>query len=126
MNKDAVLNSPTGQKAERSKDCGFYFVSCFTTIVMLTALFMGCASRHYQTTTQARSIQKITVSRVPFEKQFTMKEGDANEFRLPSGKIVAVWCERPSDKIGIAAEQTTASGLKTAWGERAYRQPELI
>jgi hypothetical protein len=52
-----------------------------------------------------------------------MKKGDAYEFQLPDGKSVAVWCERPGMMLG---EQTTKSGLKTAWGERAFRRPESL
>jgi hypothetical protein len=67
----------------------------------------------------------IIVAALPFERQFQMHERDAHEFRLPDGKIVAVWCERPPIAFALG-EQTTASGLKTAWGERPFKRPEPI
>jgi hypothetical protein len=85
-------------------------------IAVLLALFVGCSSP-----------QRVSVasSDIPFSKQFQMQKGDAYEFRLPDGKTVAVWCERPG--IGMMlGEQTTKSGLKTAWGERAFKQPEPV
>jgi hypothetical protein len=53
-----------------------------------------------------------------------MQEGDVYEFQLPDAKTVAVWCEKPA--FGMLAEQTTKSGLKTAWGERAFKRPESV
>jgi len=44
---------------------------------------------------------------------------------LPDGKTVAVWCERPEFEMTLG-EQSTASGLKTAWGERSFKRPEPI
>jgi hypothetical protein len=65
------------------------------------------------------------VSAIPFERQFHMREGDAYEVQLPDGKMVAVWCERQAPWFP-SAEQTTASGLKTVWGERAFKRPESL
>lgn len=67
----------------------------------------------------------IASSDVPFSKQLQMHKGDAYEFQLPTGKMVAVWCESPGSDI-MMAEQTTKSGLKTAWGERPFKHPELL
>jgi hypothetical protein len=85
-------------------------------VVVLAGLLVGCSSP-----------QRVLVasSDVPFSKQFQMRQGDAYEFRLPDGKTVAVWCERPGFGM-MLGEQTTKSGLKTAWGERAFRQPEPL
>jgi hypothetical protein len=54
-----------------------------------------------------------------------MHKGEAYEVELPDGKTVAVWCEQPKFAM-MLAEQTTKSGLKTAWGERAFRRPESL
>ena len=70
-------------------------------------------------------VKIVAVSGIPFERQFQMREGDADQFQLPGGKTVAVWCERPPDMM-MLAEQTTASGLKTAWGERPFVRPEPL
>lgn len=66
----------------------------------------------------------VKTADVPYSHRFVMHEGDAYRFQLPGGKIIAVWCERPDFPIG--GEQSTASGLKTAWGERPFHQPELV
>src|SRR2546427_8439541 len=52
-----------------------------------------------------------------------MQKGDAHEFQLPDGKTVAVWCERPGFGM-ILGEQTTRSGLKTAWGGSIQHAPQ--
>lgn len=67
----------------------------------------------------------VKVSAIPFERQLQMREGDALEFELPDGKTVAVWCERQPSGFTLG-EQTTASGLKTAWGERSFKRPEVV
>lgn len=85
-------------------------------IAFLTTLFVGCS--------RSQRVQ-VSASAIPFTKQFQMRQGDAYEFQLPDGKTVAVWCERPGFGM-IIGEQTTKSGLKTAWGERAFRQPKLL
>jgi hypothetical protein len=90
-------------------------------MIILAAALCGCVqSRHIGTSTSANLI-KITGSAVPFEQQFEFREGDSYEFELPNGQTVAVWCERAAFQM---AEQTTASGLKTAWGERPFKRPE--
>jgi len=79
-------------------------------------LLVGCSN--------SQRIQ-VASSDIPYSKQFTMQSGDALVFQLPDGKSVAVWCEKP--KFGVmAAEQTTMSGLKTAWGERPFKRPEPL
>lgn len=91
-------------------------ISRILSTAVSAALLVGCSSP-----------QRVLVasSDVPFSKQLQMHKGDAYEFRLPDGKTVAVWCERP--RFGIMlGEQTTKSGLKTAWGERAFKQPEPL
>ena len=88
----------------------------FLSITLLVALLVGCSSP-----------QRVQVgsSDIPFTKQFQMHKGNAYEFHLPDGKTVAVWCEQP-DFVMTLGEQTTKSGLKTAWGERAFKQPEPL
>src|SRR5262249_47464578 len=83
-------------------------------ITFLVVLIAGC-SRSQRV--------PVVASAIPFTKQLQMKKGDAYEFQLPDGKSVAVWCEQPGMMFG---EQTTKSGLKTAWGERAFRRPESL
>ena len=65
-------------------------------------------------------LHKIAAADIPYEKQFTLEAGDALRFELPDGKVVAVWCEG-GVKNRWAAEQTTASGLKTSWGEQPFK-----
>jgi hypothetical protein len=100
-------------------------MSRFISIIILTTLLSGCAHPPRDTTVDSRPIEKVPVSTVPFEKQFTLREGDAYEFSLPSHKTVAVWCKRPPSWMPMA-EQSTASGLKTVWGERAFQRPEPL
>ena len=57
----------------------------------------------------------------PYASDFDMVAGDAYTFELPNEKTVAVWCVRDE---GIA-EQTTASGLKTRWGEQPFVRPKI-
>ena len=83
----------------------------------LLAVFVAGCSRTNQV--------PVTAAAIPFTTQLLMKKGDAYEFGLPDGKTVAVWCERPGFGV-MLAEQTTKSGLKTAWGERAYKRPKLL
>jgi len=85
-------------------------------MALLAAFVAGC-SRTNQV--------PVTAAAIPFTTQLLMKKGDAYEFGLPDGKTVAVWCERPGFGV-MLAEQTTKSGLKTAWGERAYKRPQLL
>src|SRR5437773_8676579 len=88
----------------------------FFSITVLAVLLAGCSS--------PQRVQ-VTSSDIPFSKQFKMQNGSAYEFQLPDGKTVAVWCEQP--KFGMMlGEQTTKSGLKTAWGERAFKRPEPV
>lgn len=95
-------------------------------IAFIATLLAGCAHSRDDNATSRRIIT-VAVSVIPFERQFRMVEGDAYEFQLPDGKTVAVWCERPRPPLSLMlAEQTTASGLKTVWGERAFKQPELV
>lgn len=68
---------------------------------------------------------QIASSDIPYAEQFKMRQGDAFVFHLPEGKTIAVWCERPPSMM-MLAEQTTASGLKTAWGERPFVRPEPL
>src|SRR4051812_28666007 len=68
---------------------------------------------------------EIASSEIPYSKQLQMQKGDAYVFRLPDGKSVAVWCERPRH-IMMLAEQETRSGLKTAWGERPFKRPKAV
>lgn len=85
-------------------------------IALLTTLLIGCS--------HSQRVQ-VSASAIPFTQQLQMHKGDAYEFQLPDGKTVAVWCKRP--EFGeMLGEQTTKSGLKTAWGERAFRQPEPL
>jgi len=85
-------------------------------IAILAALLTGCSSpQHVQ----------VTASDIPFSKQLQMHQGSACVFQLPDGKKVAVWCERPDFGM-MAGEQTTKSGLKTAWGERPFKRPEPL
>jgi len=94
-------------------------------IALITMLLAGCAHSRHASDVASQRIVKVAVSAIPFERTFHMHEGDAYEFKLPDGKTVAVWCERPAAWFP-AGEQTTASGLKTVWGERSFRQPELL
>jgi hypothetical protein len=64
---------------------------------------------------------KIAETDIPFEKRINMDAGDALTFDLPNGKSVAVWCEGDKRNFIFAAEQTTASGLKTHWGEKPFK-----
>jgi hypothetical protein len=89
----------------------------FITVSILVVLIAGCAP--------SRPAPLIAVPAIPFERQFQMREGDAYQFQLAGGKTIAVWCERPPDTM-MLAEQRTASGLKTAWGERPFVQPEPL
>ena len=57
---------------------------------------------------------KLIPTDIPYSAQFTMSDKDAIRCQLPGGKVVALWCHKDSE----AGEQTTASGLKTVWGER--------
>jgi hypothetical protein len=89
-------------------------ISRACTIAILTAVLGGCSLPHRV---------KLTAADIPYSKQVQMKKGESYEFQLPDGKMVAVWCERP--KAGTTpGEQTTGSGLKTAWGEHPFKQPE--
>src|SRR5690348_14294099 len=85
-------------------------------IVFLVTLCAGCS--HPQRV-------QVTASAIPYTNQFQMQKGDAYEFQLPDGKTVAVWCEQPEFGM-VLGEQTTRSGLKTVWGERALKQPESL
>jgi hypothetical protein len=85
-------------------------------IALLTTLFVGCS--------RSQRVQ-VEATAIPFTQQLQMHKGDAYEFQLPDGKTVAVWCEQPGSDM-MLAEQTTKSGLKTEWGERAFRRPELL
>lgn len=105
------------------QSCGALQLLRFMLVCCLAVLSAGCAS----TITVPRPIVKWEVSAVPFEKQVEMGEGDAYEIRLPDGKTVAVWCERlRPEMLSTIGEQRTASGLKTAWGERPFKHPEPI
>lgn len=85
-------------------------------IVFLAILFAGCW--------RSQRVQ-VAAPAIPFTKQLQMQKGDAYEFQLPNGKMVAVWCEQP--EFGMMwGEQATKSGLKTAWGERAFKRPESL
>ena len=64
-------------------------------------------------------LHRIAQADVPFEKKLVMEAGDAFQFELPNGKIVAVWCG--AAKNFMAAEQATSSGLKTSWGEQPFK-----
>lgn len=85
-------------------------------MVLLTALFVGC--------THAQRVQ-VNAASIPFTQQLRMHKGDAYEFQLSGGKTVAVWCEQPQFGM-MLGEQTTKSGLKTAWGERPFKRPESL
>src|SRR5207245_1582031 len=61
-------------------------MSHILSFIFLAALLVGCSSSQPV---------PIASSDIPFSKQFQMHKGDAYEFRLPGGKTVAVWCERP-------------------------------
>ena len=63
---------------------------------------------------------KIAETQVPYQRKVTMDAGDALTFELPNGKSVAVWCEGGMMNFA-AAEQTTACGLKTRWGEKPFK-----
>jgi hypothetical protein len=67
------------------------------------------------------TLHKIADKEIPFQKPFTMEASDALRFELPGGKVVAVWCEGGA-KSHWAAEQSTASRLKTSWGEEPFKQ----
>jgi hypothetical protein len=85
-------------------------------IGLVTTLLVGCS--------RSQRVQ-VTASAIPFTNQFQMHKGDAYEFQLPDGKTVAVWCEQPEFGM-MLGEQTTKSGLKTAWGESAFKRPESL
>ena len=85
-------------------------------IAILIPLFVGCSPSQRE---------QVAASAIPFTKQVQMLKGDAYEFQLPNGKMVAVWCEQPEFGM-MLGEQTTRSGLKTAWGERAFKHPEPL
>jgi hypothetical protein len=92
-------------------------------ICLLT--LVGCASSQpKQSASNIHSVQ-IAASEIPFTRQIRMHNGDAFEFHLPDGKTLAVWCEQPPSDMPLA-EQTTKSGLKTAWGEHAFKRPEPL
>lgn len=83
-------------------------------IALLPTIFFGCS--------HSQRVQ-VSASAIPFTQQLRMQKGDAYEFQLPNGKLVAVWCEQPGiDMMLMLGEQTTKSGLKTAWGDRAFNQ----
>jgi hypothetical protein len=99
-------------------------------LTIATLLCPGCAQHKESLNQDLKSHEQMSyhdrnvkVPEIPFERQLQMREGDALEFELPNGKTVAVWCERPGLVLG---EQTTASGLKTAWGERPFKKPEVV
>jgi len=85
-------------------------------IFSLSTLILGCGP--------SAPLTAVSAGDIPHTTHLTMKEGDAQRFQLPDGKEIAVWCERPGFPIG--GEQQTKSGLKTAWGERPFVQPELV
>ena len=89
----------------------------FITLSLFAVLVAGCAP--------SRPSSLVAVSTIPFERHLQMREDDAYQFQLPGGKTVAVWCERPPAMM-MMGEQTTASGLKTAWGERPFVRPESL
>jgi hypothetical protein len=91
------------------------------TFVLLVS--QGCATPP----TSSKHVHRIQVesSEIPFSKQLQMQQGDAYDFQLPNGKSVAVWCERPAYPM-MLAEQTTKSGLRTAWGERPFKRPKPL
>jgi len=70
---------------------------------------------------QRSPVIKLSVNDIPYSSEVTMKKGDAVSYQLPSGKVVAVWCHK-SAELG---EQRTASGLKTVWGEKPFKQPDI-
>jgi hypothetical protein len=77
-------------------------------------LFVGC-----------QKVPEVLVGTadIPYSHRFVMHKGNAYNFHFPNGVIVAVWCEHAS--IGGMGEQTTASGLKTGWGESPFKRPEI-
>jgi hypothetical protein len=85
-------------------------------LALLTAALSGCGPTAPETS--------VTPKDLPYTTHLVMHNGDARKFRLPGGKVIAVWCERP--EFPTAGEQTTASGLKTGWGERPFVRPELL
>jgi hypothetical protein len=85
-------------------------------LILLGIILCGCGSAVPQI--------PVTEKDIPYTKQLTMKKDEAQNFQLPNGKIIAVWCERPD--FPTIGEQATASGLKTAWGERPFIRPELV
>src|SRR6185295_17779987 len=93
------------------------------TLLIIISIFglSGCSTP--RTGSHSQRVQ-VAASVIPFTKQLQMQKGDAYEFQLPDGKTVAVWCERR--EFGMLGEQTTKSGLKTAWGERAFKRPESL
>ena len=91
-------------------------MSRILSLVVSGALLVGCS--------RSQPVP-VASSDIPFSKQFRMHKGDAYDFRLPDAKTVAVWCERPGFGM-VLGEQSTKSGLKTAWGERAFKQPEPL
>ena len=71
---------------------------------------------------------KIGRSQIPCERKLRIVPGDAATFELPDGKQVAVWCMNGRWWTGgrwWAGEETTASGLKTNWGEKPYTRLPL-
>ena len=65
-------------------------------------------------------LRKIDEPDIPYRKQFDMEVGDVLRFELPWGKQIAVWCG--AGKMAFAAaEQATASGLKTDLGEAPFK-----
>ncbi len=71
----------------------------------------------------AHGVRDVTVAQdqTPYAVNFDMVAGDGYTFQLPNQKAVAVWCVRDRGM----AEQRTASGLKTRWGERPFVQQEV-
>jgi hypothetical protein len=62
----------------------------------------------------------ITKAQIPFTTKMEMKNGDARQFKLPGGKAVVVWCEKPrGDPLAPAASE-----LRMGWGERIYQEPQ--
>jgi hypothetical protein len=96
-------------------------------IIVLLVFMISCAQIHRRPGADSDRVVNVTASQLPFERQFKMKEGDSHVFRLPDGKTVAVWCWRPAFPMNVGlAEQTTASGLKTEWGEKPFKRPKPV
>ena len=71
---------------------------------------------------------KIGRSQIPREQKLSMVPGDATIFELPDGKQVAVWCMNGRWWTGERwwdGKETTASGLKTNWGEKPFTRLPL-